>query len=110
MEKKTRPKMPISDRAKQFAPFSALKGFEQALAAKETVSVSEAELSPDTADIINYELQHLHCAEEVTLIYYDNGTYRKITGLVSAIDTKDRFLKIAATIIPFDHIYSVTRQ
>ncbi len=35
MENKKRPKMSRLDRAKQFAPFAALKGFEEALAKKE---------------------------------------------------------------------------
>ena len=33
--KSTRPKMPISERAKQFQPFSALAGLEEALRKKE---------------------------------------------------------------------------
>ena len=32
---KIRPKMPVSERAKQFMPFAALKGYEEALRAKE---------------------------------------------------------------------------
>lgn len=31
MESKKRPKMPVENRAKQFMPFSALKGYEEAL-------------------------------------------------------------------------------
>lgn len=35
MEKNSRPKMSRADRAKQFAPFSALRGLYEALEAKE---------------------------------------------------------------------------
>ncbi len=34
-KKKPRAKMPIKDRAKQFAPFAAVKGLEKALQKKE---------------------------------------------------------------------------
>ena len=36
--------MPVSDRAKQFMPFSALKGLDEALRAKEKIVVPKVEL------------------------------------------------------------------
>ena len=41
--------MPRADRASQFMPFAALKGFEEALAAKEKIIVPKA---------IRYEYEH----------------------------------------------------
>lgn len=43
---KTRPQMPISDRAAQFAPFSALKGHGEAV--KETSRLTEEEIELNT--------------------------------------------------------------
>ena len=43
MENK-RPKMDRADRAKQFMPFDALKGFREALAEKERLRYNEQEL------------------------------------------------------------------
>ena len=39
MPSKPKQKMPIEERAKQFMPFSALKGLEEALASKEKIIV-----------------------------------------------------------------------
>ena len=39
-----RPKMDRADRAKQFMPFDALKGFREALAEKEKLSYNNQEL------------------------------------------------------------------
>ena len=41
------------ERAKQFAPFAALKGFEEALRKKEKIVVPKAELSVDKQEIMN---------------------------------------------------------
>lgn len=47
-----RPKMDPADRAKQFLPFDALKGFREALAEKERTVVPPGELviAPDEAE------------------------------------------------------------
>ena len=44
MANKPRMKMPASDRAKQFMPFSALKGLDEALREKERIIVEKADL------------------------------------------------------------------
>lgn len=53
-----RMKMSPAERAKQFMPFAALKGYEEALRAKEKVVVPKMELSSDTAMTVrrNYPL------------------------------------------------------
>ena len=43
MANKPRMKMPVSERAKQFMPFSALKGLDEALREKERIIVEETE-------------------------------------------------------------------
>ena len=40
--------MPVSDRAKQFMPFSALKGLDEALRANEKIVVPKVEFSFET--------------------------------------------------------------
>lgn len=43
-----RPKMDPADRAKQFLPFDALKGFREALAEKERTLIIQGELSSES--------------------------------------------------------------
>lgn len=45
---KERPKMTREDRAKQFMPFAALKGYEEALRAKEAEIEARAEKKSET--------------------------------------------------------------
>jgi len=51
-----RAKMDVSNRAKQFAPFAALKGFEEAIKAKETVYISKKDITKECEEEINEKL------------------------------------------------------
>ena len=42
--------MPMSERAKIFLPFAALKGYEEAIKEKKRITVKKAELSEDMKD------------------------------------------------------------
>lgn len=52
-------------RAKQFMPFAALKGFEVLLAAVARPKEHRVELSEDQVDELNKVLQTIHCGEWV---------------------------------------------
>ena len=50
-----------ADRAKIFAPFDALKGFKEALAAQEVIIVPKVELSEDQKEVLlNVVMQEIH--------------------------------------------------
>ena len=49
----------VSDRARQFLPFDALKGFNEAIRAKEKIVVPKVELSDDKKDELDFLLQTL---------------------------------------------------
>ena len=51
--------MPLSQRAKQFAPFDALKGLKEAIAQKEHTPTPRRELSEDAIAEINTRLSNL---------------------------------------------------
>lgn len=57
---KYRPKMSREDRAKQFMPFSALKGYEEALRKAEALSDNK------------FNNQIIHSTDEETNVYNDN--------------------------------------
>ena len=89
--------MPVSDRAKQFMPFSALKGLDEALRAKEKIVVPKVELSPEMAEELDYKMHLLEKGKMVTVIYFSNGEYVKVTGLVARIDETSRVIQIVNT-------------
>lgn len=100
-------KMPRQDRAKQFMPFSALKGLDEALRKKEKLSVERIELSESMTEEINRKFLLLELGKMVTVTYFLDGEYVKLTGLVSVIDNTYRFLKIVNTKIHYDDIVDI---
>lgn len=102
-----RPKMTISNRAKQFAPFDALKGFREALKEKEKIKIDKKELSEERAKEINELLKNVKEGMLTTIVYYLDGEYIQLTGIVLKIEKQKRCLQIEETVICFDDIYDI---
>ena len=115
---KTRPQMPMSDRAAQFAPFAALTGYDSAI--KETGRLTDERIELDeealTALDRKYQLlmDTLDDAPEVTIIYFQpderkaGGQYVSATGTVKKIDTFGRRILLRdGTRIPLDSVYDL---
>ena len=107
MPKKPINKMPVSDRAKQFMLFSALKGLDEALRTKEKIVVPKVELSPEMAEELDYKMHLLEKGKVTTIIYFSSGEYVKVTGLVARIDQTSRVIQIVNTKIRFDDIFDI---
>ena len=103
------PKMPCSRRAKIFAPFDALRGFNEAVASKEIFYTERPELSEDEKEQLNNKLAILHkltinrkeakknaplvkvtfyqpCLDELNDSYGKGGTLETITGICRRVD------------------------
>lgn len=102
-KKKPAAPMPISERAKQFSPFSALKGLSEALAKKEHIPVPRMTLSEEQAEAINRTLLTIQRGDVVTAVRYDGEwqEYVQLTGVVSDVDLVSRLLHIGSHAIPF---------
>lgn len=105
-----RAKMSREDRAKQFMPFAALKGYPEALRKKEKIVVPRIEVSEDYAEVLNGKLRRVKKNSMITIIYFSNGEYLKKTGMVSRIDETARVLKIVNTKIRFDDIFDIIQE
>ena len=99
-----RGKMERADRAKQFMPFDALKGFREALAEKERIIVPKRELSEEQKAELNLKLYKIQKSDIITVEYFTNGEYVQTTGMVSRIDKISRIIEIVSTKIDFDNI------
>ena len=75
---KARRKMPVSERAKQFMPFAALKGFSEALLEKEKVIVPEKELSEDMYAELDRNYHRLEIGKRAEVVYYKEYEYVKM--------------------------------
>ena len=115
---KTRPQMPMSDRAAQFAPFAALTGYDSAI--KETGRLTDESIELDegalTALNMRYQLlmDALDEAPEVTITYFQpderkaGGKYVSAVGTVKKIDDFERRITMRdGTRIPMDDVLSI---
>lgn len=107
MDSNARPKMSMSNRAKQFAPFDALKGFQEALRKKEKMPVPKKELAEEKAEEINQKLKQVTIGKLLTVVYYKDCEYIQLTGTIIKIEKNKRYLQMAETIIPFDDISDI---
>lgn len=98
----------MENRAKQFMPFAALKGYEEALRAKEKVVVEKIELSEEKKSELDYKIQQIQKNDMITVVYFLKDEYIKLEGMVSRLDTDARILKIVNTKIPFEDIYDIS--
>ena len=97
---KTRPQMPMSDRAAQFAPFASLTGYDSAI--KETGRLTDERIELDeealTALDMEYQLlmDALNEALKVTITYFQpderkaGGKYITATGAIKKVDDFER--------------------
>lgn len=99
-----RVKMDRENRAKQFMPFDALKGFRDALHEKERIIVPRRELSEEQKEELDVKLRKVNKYDVITVEYFEHGEYVQVSGMVSRIDETSRILKIVNTRIPFDDI------
>ncbi len=105
-------KMPIKERAKQFMPFSPLKGLEEAIAQKEMEMLKRprAIVSPDHEETLNTKMQDIYLGDEVTFTHYERGIYITTCGEVEEINLNNRYFKIKDKIIMFCDIFDIVKS
>lgn len=115
---KTRPQMPMSDRAAQFAPFAALTGYDAAI--KETGRLTDERIELDVEVLsaldMKYQLlmEALDEAPEVIITYFRpderkaGGKYVSAVGAVKKIDDFERRITMQdGAKIPMDDVLSI---
>ncbi len=114
-----RPPMSLRDRAAQFAPFAALRGYGAAIDETARRTEERIELDEQEARLLDERLRllsrHLPEAPEVSITYFcpderkSGGAYRALTGRVQRMDMPSRTLLLSdGTRIPFDDILTLT--
>ena len=114
----TRPQMPMSDRAAQFAPFAALTGYDAAIIETGRLTDERIELDEGALTALNMRYQLLMDAlddkPEVTITYFQpderkaGGKYVSAVGTVKKVDDFERLITMQdGTKIPMDDILSI---
>lgn len=124
------PKMPCGKRAKIFAPFAALKGFEEEVESKEVIYVKKKELDADEYYELNDTLRFLQertktrraarnnriraqityyvvCSDDHNEAYQVKGTYETVDDVVLNVDPYEQRVLIGDESIRFADIYSI---
>ncbi len=115
---KTRPQMPMSDRAAQFAPFAALTGYDSAIKETGRLTGERIELDEEALNDLNMRYQLLVDAldeePEVKITYFkpderkSGGEYVTVTGTVKKVDDFERLITMQnGTKIPMDDVFAV---
>ena len=115
---KTRPQMPMSDRAAQFAPFAALTGYDAAIKETGRLTDDKIELDEEALTALDMKYQLLMDAldeePEVEITYFKpderkaGGAYVTATGAVIKVDDFERLITMQdGTKIPMDDILSI---
>ncbi len=99
-----RSKMKRSERAKQFMPFAALKGYEEALRKKEHKVVNMPALTEDMKDELDYAFSKIEKNDIARIVYISDDECLEIHGMISRVDFDSRILKVVNTKIPFEDI------
>ena len=115
---KTRPQMPMSDRAAQFSPFAALTGYDSAIKETGRLTDEKIELGEESLTALNARYQMLMdvLAEgpEVGITYFKpderkaGGAYVTITGAIRKIDDFEQIIIMQdGTRIPMGDVLSL---
>ena len=115
---RTRPQMPMSDRAAQFAPFAALTGYDSAIRETGRLTGERIELDEEALAALNTKYQLLMDAlddePEVEITYFKpderkaGGEYVSVTGTVKKVDTFERRIIMQGGMkIPMDDVLNM---
>lgn len=90
------PRMPMSNRAKIFSPFAALRGYEDEIASegRDHLKGNRIELSEEGKQALNQKISQLRKGQEITIKYFMDGYYEDIVGILDAVDTINKKLRI----------------
>ena len=105
------PRMPMSNRAKIFSPFAALRGYEDEIASegRDHLKGNRIELSEEGKEVLN---------QKITIKYFTDGYYENVAGVLDAVDVINKELRIytgfindtgkeLSTIIAFEDILEI---
>ena len=109
------PRMPIGDRAAQFAPFAALTGFGAERITEKRIELDEYE-KEKLDDKIRLILEEKEIHPEITVTFFvpdekkDGGAYVTASGHIKRVDEAEQLLILEeGDKIPMEDIYEISR-
>ena len=104
--------MTRAERAKQFMPFDAMKGLQEALRAREErfSRVERKELSDEAKEILSRNLSRLNIGDNIEVEYFCNFHYIVKIGKIEKTDKLNNLFILDGDKIFFEDIYRLERK
>lgn len=98
---------PHADRARQFVPFAALKGYEDMAHSREFATIARHEVTAEESRAFSETVSGLRKGDGVRVTYYRQGRRKAIEGALVDKDEALRTMRVGTTDILFDEIESI---
>lgn len=95
------------DRAVQFMPFDALKGFREALEQVEKFTEDKKEFCDDYFYVLNQKINKLKIGEKVLIKHYYELEYIETISVIKRIDKVYKKIYLVNSIIEIDDIIDI---
>ena len=102
--------MSTADRAKQFLPFAALKGFEEAIGKRRKLDFEPVLLGEDAAVELDEKIRALVPGDSVRIVYYGNREFNECRGRLKKISEYERQLELENGKIRIDDIIFIEKE
>ena len=99
--------MPLSQRAKIFTTFAALKGFENLIREQENTYDEMPELSDDQYEDLNFAINSIRLGDSVTVRYFRDYKIKTIFGAVTKLSKEKRIISVKGNPISFDELIEI---
>ena len=95
------------ERAKQFMPFDALKGFREMLRFVEKQKLEKKEFTSDFLIVLDEKIKSLKKGMNIKVTYFYDLNYIETCGVVKSVDVINQTLFLLNTNINFDDIMDI---
>ena len=100
--------MANNPRAKQFMPFTSLKGYFDLIREEQRIKEPKKSLSEEGATVLSFKLNQVKKGMLVKITYYNVDAYETMEGIVSNFDDTFRNITVVKKMIPFDDILDIS--
>lgn len=100
-------KMSKEERARQFMPFAALRGFDEMLAEELAVKEDKRELGEEDSEKISHTLAKISKGDFIRVTFYDKTRYRRECGTVTEVNFTSGYFKVGIVKVFLDDIAEI---